>query len=301
MKISVSGKSDIGLERANNEDYFSFCPDLTKRKWNYSSNEYVKIGRLGAISIVADGMGGANAGEIASTIAVETIKRELSQSILLSSIDSEDKVRSCLLEFIKKANNAILKHIETDPETIGMGTTIVILWILHNKAFIAWCGDSRCYVFNPKYGLKCLTKDHSYVQELIDRGEMSVKESYKSPDNCIITRCIGDRDVSAEPEIVVYNIQRHDQFLLCSDGLSAYCSDNVIEHVYYNKYLNITDCCNALIELANKAGGRDNITVLCISTIDDDEVKIPFNLWNEITRQIKMLWFKLLNVWNLEV
>lgn len=289
MKISVSGKTDIGLERANNEDYFSFCPDLTKRKWNNSSNEFVKIGRLGAISIVADGMGGANAGEIASTIAVETIKGELSRSILLSSIDTEDKVRSCLLEFIKKANKAILKHIETDPDTIGMGTTIVILWILHNKAFIAWCGDSRCYVFNPKYGLSCLTKDHSYIQELIDNGKISIKDSYNNPDNYIITRCIGDQDISAEPDVVVYNIHKHDQFLLCSDGLCAYCRDIKIEQIFYKEYLNVTNCCDALIELAIKAGGQDNITVLCVSTIEDKEETIPFNFKDKIKRYLKIL------------
>jgi len=168
-----------------------------------------------------------------------------------------------------------------------MGTTIVLIWVLNGKAYIAWCGDSRCYVFNPKHGLKCLSKDHSYVQELIDKGEITIEQSFNHPDSSIITRCLGDCDTSTEPEIIIYNINKHDQFLLCSDGLCGYCKDNIIEKTFYKEYLNVNQCCNALVDLALKTGGLDNISVLTISTIDDDELEIPFSLKDRIKRYFK--------------
>ena len=289
MKISISGKTDVGIERSNNEDVFSFCADLTKSIWESSSNEYIRNGELGSISIVADGMGGANAGEIASLIAIESMKKDLVPSLLSTVIDSDEKIKDYLSKIFLKANNAILKHIESDPDTIGMGTTIVLIWILNEKAYIAWCGDSRCYVFNPKQGLKCLSRDHSYIQELIDKGEITVEQSFNHPDSNLITRCLGDCDTSNEPEIIVYNIQKHDQFLLCSDGLCGYCRDEIIEETFYREYLDVNKCCNALVDLALKIGGQDNISVINISTIDDNESEIPFNLKVQIKRYLKSL------------
>lgn len=279
MKISVSGKTDIGLERANNEDAIAFCSDLDQSNWDASTfNGYITSGDLGSISIVADGMGGANAGEMASSIAIESLKRDLTPSLLSEVISSDEAIKSYLSTIISNANDAILKHIESDLDTIGMGTTIVLAWILKGKAYIAWCGDSRCYVFNPQHGLKCLSKDHSYVQELIDNGEITVTQSFNHPDSNIITRCLGDGDVSSEPEIIVYEIYKHDHFLLCSDGLCGYCNDRVIEKTLYKEYLDVERCSNALVNLALKAGGQDNISVINISTIEDDETEMPYSL-----------------------
>jgi len=290
MNIYISGKTDIGIERANNEDAFSFCSDLNKSNWDVpTSNGYIKNGKLGSISIVADGMGGANAGEMASSIAIESLKSDLAPSLLSEIIGSDEKIKNYLSRIILNANDAILKHIESDPDTIGMGTTIVLIWILNEKAYIGWCGDSRCYVFNPKQGLKCLSKDHSYVQELIDKGEITVKQSFNHPDSSIITRCLGDCDTSAEPEILVYEIRKHDQFLLCSDGLCGYCNDRIIEKTFYKEYLNVDKCCNAMIDLALKTGGQDNISVINISTIDDNEFEIPYSLKDKIKRFLNSL------------
>ena len=287
MKINISGKTDIGLERENNEDAFSFCPDLTESNWGLSaSNGYFQNGSLGTLSILADGMGGTNAGEMASSIAIESIKKDFTPPVLVTVVDSEDKIKRLLTKSIFNANYAILKHIESDPNTIGMGTTIVLIWILNNKAYIAWCGDSRCYVFNPNEGLKCLSKDHSYVQELIDKGEITVEQSFNHPDSSIITRCLGDCD-AAEPEVIVYDICKHDQFLLCSDGLCGYCRDKSIEKILYKEYLDVTKCCAELIKLALKAGGQDNISVLNISTADDNEIDVRPNFGDKVRKFIK--------------
>ena len=288
MKISIAGRTDVGIERSNNEDALSFSCELAKSIWNTSSyNDYIKIGEFGSVAIVADGMGGASAGEMAASIAIESLKKDLTPSLLSTIIESDETIKNYLLQIFTNANNAILKHIESDPDTIGMGTTIVLIWVLNEKAYIAWCGDSRCYVFNPKKGLKCLSKDHSYVQELIDKGEITVEQSFNHPDSSIITRCLGDCDTSAEPEILIYNISKHDQFLLCSDGLCGYCGDQIIEKTFYKEYLNVEKCCNALVDLALNIGGQDNISVLNVSIIDDDESKIPLSFIDRIRRYFK--------------
>ena len=117
MNIYISGKTDIGIERANNEDAFSFCSDLNKSNWDVpTSNGYIRNGKLGSISIVADGMGGANAGEMASSIAIESLKSDLAPSLLSEVIDSDEKIKNYLSRIILNANDAILKHIESDPD-----------------------------------------------------------------------------------------------------------------------------------------------------------------------------------------
>lgn len=290
MKISVSGKTDVGIERTNNEDAFAFCVDLEKTDWGLSSSDgYVNNGKFGSVFIVADGMGGANAGEMASSVAIESLKGDFVPSVLSKVVASEDEIKNYLSRIVLNANDAIIRYIESDPDTIGMGTTIVLLWILGDTAYVAWCGDSRCYVFNPKHGLRCLSKDHSYVQELIDKGEITVKQSFNHPDSSIITRCLGDCDASAEAEVVAYKINRHDQFILCSDGLCGYCKDKVIEKTIYKEYLDTVGCCGALVDLSLKAGGLDNVTVLNVSTIDDDEAEIPLSIMDKVRVYVKSL------------
>lgn len=277
MKINISAKSDVGIERTNNEDAFILCPVLGHQNWREDTNGYIYNGNLGSLAVVADGMGGANAGETASNIALETVKNCF-ELHCIESIDLSDKnICSFLEAVIKAANDAIMKRIEYDPETIGMGTTIVLLWLIKQKAYIAWCGDSRCYVFNPRTGLKSLTKDHSYVQELIDRGEISIKESYSHPDNNVITRCLGDSDSSVTPDIIIYDVRPNDTFLLCSDGLCGYCKDRNIEKVLYSNISDIDECCKCLINIALSAGGFDNITVTLLSVVDDNasQISIP--------------------------
>ncbi len=286
MKINISAKTDVGLERTNNEDAFTFCSILDKQNWEECTNKFITNDNLGSLVVVADGMGGANAGETASKIALETVKAYFTPDNIISLTHSKEDICHYLEFVIEQANMAIMKRIESDPDTIGMGTTIVILWLLHDIAYIAWCGDSRCYVFNPQTGLKCLSKDHSYVQELIDKGELSVEESYDHPDSSIITRCLGDSDTSALPEILVYDVKVNDTFLLCSDGLCGYCRDKNIEKTLYENISNTETCSKSLIDIALKTGGFDNVTVSLLSVIDDNKNKIEVSIWNKIKRLI---------------
>ncbi|WP_455663876.1 PP2C family protein-serine/threonine phosphatase [Phocaeicola sp.] len=292
MKIYISAQTDMGKERTNNEDAFVFCPDLAHPNWTLNTtNGYIPLGSLGSLSVVADGMGGANAGEIASSIAIETIKKKFVPDKLLTVILSDQSMHDFLESVIKEADIAIRKYINSDPDTIGMGTTIVVLWIINDKAHIAWCGDSRCYAFNIKTGLKSLTKDHSYVQELIDKGELSAKKAFNHPDSNLITRCLGDIDASAIPDILTYQINPQEILFLCSDGLCGCSKDKEIEKVLYRKFEDIQKCCSSLVEISLDSGGYDNITVVLMSFIADNLKEPSMSKVAKMIRTLKC-WFK---------
>ena len=272
MNIKISAITDVGKERTKNEDAVLVCPDLEKQNWGETeSSNYLALGKYGTMLVVADGMGGANAGEIASSIAVDTAKNYFSQKRLSENEISEKTAYSLLLDAITLSNKAIMNHVETDPDSIGLGTTIVITWVIDRKAYIAWCGDSRCYCYNPKNGLRQLTKDHSYVQELVDKGEITAKQAFNHPNSNIITKCLGDVDAVTEPDMITYEIKDGDVLLSCSDGLCGYCDDNSIEKVLLNNFDNLTLCKDNLLKLAMNAGGQDNITIALCATLPDSQ------------------------------
>ena len=157
------------------------------------------------------------------------------------------------------------------PETLGMGTTIVICWLLKDLVYVAWCGDSRCYIYNNESGLKALTTDHSWVQELVDRGDISEEEALHHPDNNIITRGLGDFDRNAIPDIITHPITSNDIILLCSDGLCGYCDNQTIESIVKEHQSNLNRCCNKLINTALKSGAEDNITIALASLSETGE------------------------------
>lgn len=267
MKIKMTALTDVGRERTNNEDSFLVCPDLGGKKWEGTVG-YIPLADAGAVAIVADGMGGPVAGEVASTLAIETVQKCFMENPIPELL-SDEAAESVLKAFVNKANEALHSRIDSDPETIGMGTTIVILWLLGSSAHIAWCGDSRCYVFHPKRGLRLLTKDHSYVQEMVDRGEITQDEAFNHPDSNIITRGLGDVDDSSEVETLTYHVEEGDVFLLCSDGLCGYCRDESIEKVLSSSWKDLEKCQVSLLQLALQAGGYDNITISLLATTPD--------------------------------
>lgn len=272
IKINISAITDIGKERTNNEDAIAICPDLGNCNWEaLKTNQYIQLGEFGAVTIVADGMGGANAGEIASSIAIKTITNYFQNNYLENIVSQEKSVYSFLKLAIDKANNAIMGYADSDPNSIGLGTTIVIAWIIQEIAYIAWCGDSRCYCFNPvKCKLISLTKDHSYVQELIDKGDIRPNEAIHHPDSNIITKYLGDTDTICAPDFITYKINPGEILLICSDGLCGYCNDSAIEEVLFNNFESIEVCCNKLLQLALDTGGYDNITISLMATIPNN-------------------------------
>ena len=274
MKIRISALTDVGKERTNNEDALICCSDLSKQEWkDVCATDYKELGELGSLLVVADGMGGANAGEVASALAVETVKECFSVSRIQEALDMEDEgIDAFLKETIAAADKAINQRMATDLATQGMGTTIVICWILNDgTAYVAWCGDSRAYVYHPLMGLRRLTKDHSLVQGMIDRGELTEEEAFNHPDSNIITCGLGDFQDEPVPDIVHYNLDANDTIMLCSDGLCGYCTDDSIKQVLASEHVNTEACCQSMLNLALDAGGADNIAIVMASVIKDNQ------------------------------
>ena len=142
-----------------------------------------------------------------------------------------------------------------------MGTTVVMAWVLNDKAYVCWCGDSRCYVLNKQHGLIQLSKDHSYVQELVDKGELAPELMHDHPLSNVITRCLGDVENRANPETRIFQLHHGDCIMLCSDGLSSLCHDSQILDTMIEFHDNPLDCKNELISAALSNGGYDNVTI----------------------------------------
>lgn len=287
MDISICAKVDIGKERDQNEDAFLVCPDLTHPDWG-KNETCVRLGPHGAVLVVADGMGGENAGEVASSLAIASIRDSFSTTPMESVVTTEERIKEFLRTMVINADDRINSEAWNHPETQGMGTTIVVCWIFEKKTYVAWCGDSRCYVYHPQTGLQALTKDHSFVQELIDKGELTDKEAFTHPDNHIITRGLGNFDSEAVPDIVSFPTQEGDTFLLCSDGLCGYCDDKTIEKVMKAHVFDTSDCCSTLINLALKSGGFDNICV-ALAHVGPNESNTKLGMLSKAIRFIQRL------------
>lgn len=285
MNIKLTAVTDIGLERDLNEDAVLVCSNLNEPDWGILElKDFIPLDSLGAISIVADGMGGANAGEVASDIAINTIRKQFSKDIISADHLSEESIKHHLLSSIIKANDEINDYVRCNPDAIGLGTTILVLWLINNNAYIAWCGDSRCYCFNPVSGLRRITKDHSYIQSLIDNGEVTEEQALSHPDSNIITRCLGDVDREPNPEIIKISIVDGDILFSCSDGLCGYCLDREIENIFYDNYKDLDKCKKQLLNHALKIGGYDNITLSLISICSDPSRTIDIPLSVKIKR-----------------
>ena len=292
MKIKISSRLDIGKRRDNNEDALVYCADLSQPEWREDDmTAYLHLGENGALAVVADGMGGANAGEVASSISIQTIKDIFTTDRVSAAVKGgEDTIKSLLLEAFKQADAAILQRIATDDGTQGMGTTIVVCWVISDKAYIVWCGDSRCYSYYPTKGLEPLTHDHSLVQELVDKGEITQEEAFTHPDGNIITRGLGDFGSEVDPDFTVHPVKENEILMLCSDGLCGYCIDKDIEMCMDQNQTDTSKCCQNLLQQALDAGGYDNLAIVTMSIIGDDQDKpAPISFFQAIKRRIRRL------------
>lgn len=233
--------SDRGKQRANNEDC---C--VAKQ-----------IGKYTAL-ILADGMGGHLGGEIASSKAIEAVLSHLEEN--LSDKLYPSQIFSFLSSALKKANESILSLSGEDSSLKGMGTTIDICLILDDAAFIAHIGDGRIYKISSSGKLDRLTKDHSLMEYMIEKGALTPEEALKHPQRNVITRALGT-SADTEEDTLTLKLKKSDRLLLCSDGLTNMLSEDVIlKTVFESK--NPEDAASMLIKCANDAGGADNITVI---------------------------------------
>lgn len=276
FKMTVA--TNVGLVRSNNEDNFIVCPDLSvKNNWFVPSdpNDVMYLGELGCVMVVADGMGGMNAGEVASELAVTSIKQSFSEVKDFSKIiDASNHVEDFMKKIIVKADAVIKQKVKEDESTSGMGTTIVMAWVVDNVAHIAWCGDSRAYLFNCQSGLSRLSNDHSYVQELVDTGKLDPELAFDHPNSNIITRSLGDSPNKARPDYVCKKLSVGDYLLLCTDGLCGLCRDEEILDIMMKEYPSIDDYKMKLFEAAFEAGGYDNVTIALFECMSVKEANL---------------------------
>jgi len=269
IKFRIAAKTDVGLVRQNNEDNFQASSDLNYYPMRWINNEICSLSEKGALLVVADGMGGMNAGEVASEIAIETVKEYfLPENITDEVVKTRYTIEKFMNSAIEEADARIKKEAKNNPESRGMGTTIVIGWIFDKKLYVSWCGDSRAYVYNPKAGLHQISKDHSYVQSLVDKGAITKEDAFDYPESNIITRCLCDSSTKAKPESLLtpYEICNDDIIILCTDGLNGMIRDNEIENIIRNNEHDMDSCTDSLIQAACDAEGADNITI-CVAQI----------------------------------
>lgn len=275
ITFRLTGGTNVGLVRTNNEDNFIVNADLTQREWFIpnDTSETINLGEAGCLFVVADGMGGMNAGEVASAIAIDSVKEAFSIKDFSKITKSSNNIKEFLQKTIEQADSNIKNKVKEDPSTTGMGTTIVIAWVLADKVYISWCGDSRAYLFNAKSGLIRLSKDHSYVQQLVDDGKLDTELAFDHPNSNIITRSLGDASSKARPDFISRKLSEGDNIMLCSDGLCGLCRDEEILDVMNNSIEDIEQCKNDLIAAALEAGGYDNVTIALfqVATLEESE------------------------------
>lgn len=294
ITFRLTGGTNVGLVRTNNEDNFIVNTDLTQTDWFLPSDtsKEIALGELGCLFVVADGMGGMNAGEVASAIAIDSVKEAFSGNNLSKTISSPAKIKKFLQRTVETADSNIKAKVKEDKSTTGMGTTIVIGWVLQNILHIAWCGDSRAYLFNPSSGLIRLSKDHSYVQQLVDAGKLDPELAFDHPNSNIITRSLGDSSVKALPDYTSRTLFEGDLVFLCSDGLCGLCRDEEMLDVLNQQTDSIEQRKSDLITAALEAGGHDNVTVVMfemVSVKDDESSHIDMNTHNDFKKPKKKI------------
>ena len=245
--MNVYAKTDIGKTRETNQDAFD--------------TGYFNDGTVWAV--VCDGMGGVSGGQVASSLCIDktvnAIKRSYREDMTVNN------VKNMLVSAINAANSYVFDESLKDRELKGMGTTIVAVVIVNNIAVVAHVGDSRAYIVNDT--IKQITKDHSYVQLLVDNGKITLEEAENHPDKNIITRAIGIEGF-VDVDVDIVDIKDEDILLLCTDGLNGYVRDDDILKTVKEYGDSSTE---KLVETANLNGGHDNLTVVLISSDNQGE------------------------------
>lgn len=241
MPIQVSAISDIGKVRKGNEDSWGAFPDVS-------------------LFIVADGMGGHKAGDVASKLAVETIYHVLRDRKQLGDFQFE-QISHYLNDSIQKANLKIFAEGKKNPSQAGMGTTIVVTWINNSNAYIAYVGDSRAYLLRKK-NLRQITSDHTLVNDYLTKGLLQLNEIDQHPLRHVLSRAVGPQE-QVEADVLNLPLQTGDILLLCTDGLSNMVSKDKMEEIL-NGPEEIEIKNQRLINQAIESGGSDNVTAMLI-------------------------------------
>lgn len=263
MRLRVGAATDVGRKRKNNEDAFASLPDQ-------------------GLFVLCDGMGGTDAGEVASRLAVDTIVGQLKAAESAGRADppgeGEDGYlleTEQLAEAVRRSNRSIYEQAQQNASQAEMGTTVVSAWITQNMASLAHVGDSRAYLWHG-HRLEALTSDHSLVEARVQAGLLDREESLKSEDQNILLRALG-REPDVDVELHEVPLQAGDYLVLCSDGLTRMVPDGemaeAIARVREPELI-----CRHLVDAANRNGGVDNITVIVVE-VEEGWWRRLWNRW----------------------
>lgn len=237
------GLTDPGCIRTQNQDAF----------------QIVQLDRGALLCVVCDGMGGAKSGNIASALALDVFVQEVNR--VYKHGMSSDQIEQMLKGAAKLANFTVYDQAQEVEDFGGMGTTLVAACIANRKATVVNVGDSRCYVVNRE-GIRQLTTDHSLVQMMVRRGELTEEQARHYPGKNYITRAIGT-EPTVESDIFHHKLERGDALLLCSDGLSGVMDDQeILFEVVHG--VNKANCCQRLLDIAKTRGAPDNVTSILV-------------------------------------
>ena len=240
------GQTDKGIVRKDNQDYFHVS--------QFDDGKLI-------LCVVCDGMGGARAGNVASRMAAETFVEELSNS--RSMFLNKEQAPKALGDAVVKANQVVYEGARAHGEYKGMGTTLVGAAIRRNKAYIINVGDSRAYHIS-KGKIQRITRDHSLVEDMIIRGDITQEEARNHPNRNLITRAVGI-EAKVKWDLYIQDLKAGDKLLFCSDGLTDIVSEEAFLAEIL-RYQEIEKCCEMLIHLALAKGGPDNVTAVLVST-----------------------------------
>lgn len=249
QQFEMASATDVGRVRAHNEDSIAADPDI-------------------GLATLADGMGGYNAGEVASGIAVAMVPAEVRKLLAANALNglSDEAVRDMVAAQASKVNTAIYAASQKQQQYSGMGTTLVVAFWHGDRVTIGHLGDSRCYRLRGD-DIRPLTRDHSWIQEQIDAGLMTREQARTSKKKNLVTRACGI-DPNVAPEVHTHDVQPGDIYVLCSDGLYDMVSDEDIQLTATSLKSNLPLAAKQLIQQANDNGGRDNISVILVHVLN---------------------------------
>ncbi len=278
VQLRLAGRTDVGITRDHNEDAFAFLDLDSGQTHAEVDSGVIEVGLRGVVLVVADGMGGAAAGEIASAMAVEAVLDTFRAQWMQNVGRDTDTFVETIRDAADTANHRIFAFAGAHPEHAGMGTTATIAGLLGNSLYLAQIGDSRAYIVRDGDAYQ-ITKDQSLMQQLIEAGEMTPDQAEVSERRNIILQALGP-DSTVRPDFTQQPMARGDTLVMCSDGLTTHLRASDIARIV-SASVDPDDACEQLIAAANADGGHDNITVVVTQFTGDG---LPEH--DELSRQI---------------
>ncbi len=258
--VTVRARTDLGRTRDHNEDAF-LVADLSARTTDLTNGGPHKVGERGTVFLVADGMGGAAAGELASSMAADLIFRHLLAHAEDMPSGNPEDFAQLLRTAVEEANQHIHTYSKEHPDVRGMGTTATVAGVVDTTLYLAQVGDSRGYLVRDGVATQ-ITKDQSLMQRLVDAGELTEEEAEQSERRNIILQALGP-DAKIRVDLTWQELRRGDTLVICSDGLSGQVKREEIAALLQQES-DLDHLCDHLIAIANERGGPDNITVVLV-------------------------------------